>query len=61
MTSPVADASVYTDVSGLAALKREGIPHDALVLPRGHYSLAEPPFKWAVGWRFGTFLFQNLT
>lgn len=57
------DPTFWPDLSmqAIAALKREGIPHDALVLPCGHYSLAEPPFKWAVGWRFGTFLFQNLT
>lgn len=57
------DPTFWPDLSmdALAALKRENIPHDALILPCGHYSLAEPPFKWAVGWRFGTFLFENLT
>jgi len=57
------DPTFWPDLSqhALDALRREGIPHDALVLPCGHYSLAEPPFKWAVGWRFGSFLFRNLT
>jgi hypothetical protein len=57
------DPTFWPDLSmdALAALKRENIPHDALILPCGHYSLAEPPFKWAVGWRFGTFLFEHLT
>lgn len=57
------DPTFWPDLSqnALDALRREGIPHEALVLPCGHYSLAEAPFKWAVGWRFGSFLFQNLT
>lgn len=57
------DPTFWPDLSmqAIEALQREGIPHEALVLPCGHYSLAEPPFKWAAGWRFGTFLFQNLT
>ncbi len=57
------DPTFWPDLSlnALAALRREGVAHDALILPCGHYSLAEPPFKWAAGWRFGSFLFQNLT
>jgi hypothetical protein len=37
-----------------------GIPFDSLSLPCGHYSLGVAPFKYAVGYRFGTFLFESL-
>jgi len=33
---------------------------ERLSLPCGHYSLGVAPFKWAAGFRFGTFLFHNL-
>jgi hypothetical protein len=44
----------------LAELREQGIPHDPLVLPCGHYSLGEPPFSWLVGGRFGAFLMNAL-
>lgn len=42
------------------AVSREGIPFDSLSLPCGHYSLGVAPFKYAVGYRFATFLFESL-
>lgn len=45
----------------LAMLRNDGIPHESLRLPCGHYSLGEAPFKWLVGLRFITFLFESLT
>lgn len=45
----------------LAYLRNDGVVHESLQLPCGHYSLGEAPFKWLVGGRFGAFLFQNLT
>lgn len=45
----------------LDAVRREGIACETLVMPCGHYSMGEAPFKWAVGLRLGTFLFQELS
>jgi len=45
----------------LNAMRREGVEFENMWLPCGHYSLGEAPFKWVAGYRFGTFLFQNLT
>jgi len=44
----------------LAEMKRKGIPSQSLSLPCGHYSMGVAPFSYAVGYRFGTFLFQAL-
>jgi hypothetical protein len=44
----------------LAEMKRKGVPHENLSLPCGHYSMGVVPFSYAVGYRFGTFLFQAL-
>jgi hypothetical protein len=44
----------------LAEMKRKGIPSQSLSLPCGHYSMGVAPFSYAVGYRFGTFLFQVL-
>lgn len=43
-----------------SAVKHDGVRCEILELPCGHYSLGVPPFSWAVGYRFGTFLFQAL-
>ncbi len=37
-----------------------GLEVERLSLPCGHYSMGVAPFKWLVGFRFGTFLFQSL-
>ncbi len=42
-------------------LRGDGILLETLVMPCGHYSLGLPPFSWAAGYKFGTFLFQSLT
>lgn len=39
---------------------RGGVEVERLSLPCGHYSMGAAPFKWLVGFRFGTFLFQSL-
>lgn len=44
----------------LEAITRDGVPFESVALPCGHYSLGVAPFKWLVGYRFGTFLFQSL-
>jgi len=44
----------------LEALRSNGVEHEKLILPCGHYSLELPPFSYAAGLRLGTFLFQAL-
>jgi hypothetical protein len=44
----------------LRELGRDGVEAESLLLPCGHYSLGVPPFKYAVGFRFGTFLLESL-
>jgi hypothetical protein len=44
----------------ISAIRHEDIPFEELSLPCGHYSMGVPPFSYAVGYRFGTFLFQAL-
>jgi hypothetical protein len=44
----------------LDKLREDGVEHERLVLPCGHYSLELPPFSYAAGLRLGTFLFQSL-
>ena len=44
----------------LQEVQRDGLRIETLSLPCGHYSLGVAPFKYAVGYRFGTFLFQAL-
>ncbi|HUJ29988.1 MAG TPA: hypothetical protein VLY23_01810 [Candidatus Acidoferrum sp.] len=44
----------------LREVQRDGLRIETLSLPCGHYSLGVAPFKYAVGYRFGTFLFQSL-
>jgi hypothetical protein len=45
----------------LGEINRDGPRAESLSLPCGHYSLGGAPFKYAVGLRFGTFLFQSLS
>jgi hypothetical protein len=45
----------------LEEIQRDGLDAQSLWLPCGHYSLGSAPFKYGVGLRFGTFLFQALT
>ncbi|HEX9760607.1 MAG TPA: prolyl oligopeptidase family serine peptidase [Candidatus Acidoferrales bacterium] len=42
-------------------MRHHGVPHESLMLPCGHYSLGEAPFKFIVGGRFAGFLFGALT
>jgi hypothetical protein len=44
----------------LLAMRNDGLDFESLSLPCGHYSMGVAPFKYAVGYRFGTFLFQAL-
>jgi hypothetical protein len=44
----------------LFAMRNKDIPFESFSLPCGHYSLGVPPFSYAVGYRFGTFLFEAL-
>jgi hypothetical protein len=44
----------------LSAVRSDGVQFEHLSLPCGHYSLGVAPFKYAVGYRFGTFLFRAL-
>src|SRR5271156_1087514 len=44
----------------LAEMNRNGVSYESLSLPCGHYSMGVAPFSYAVGYRFGTFLFQAL-
>jgi hypothetical protein len=44
----------------LSAIRSDGVAFENLSLPCGHYSLGVPPFSYAAGYRFGTFLFQAL-
>ena len=51
--------SEYTN-DFLSAVRSDGAQFEHLSLPCGHYSLGVAPFKYAAGYRFGTFLFQSL-
>lgn len=42
------------------AMQSDGVAFESLSLPCGHYSLGAAPFKYAVGYRFGTFLRRAL-
>lgn len=44
----------------LSAVASDGIQFESMSLPCGHYSMGIAPFKYAVGLRFGTFLFGSL-
>jgi len=44
----------------LETLRTNGVQHETLVLPCGHYSLELPPFSYLAGYRLGTFFFQSL-
>ncbi len=40
----------------LADFSRRGIPHTSRVLPCGHYTTGETPFKYIDGWYLGSFV-----
>jgi hypothetical protein len=44
----------------LDAIREDCMPPETLTLPCGHYSLGVAPFKYVVGYRFGTFLRKAL-
>jgi hypothetical protein len=46
--------------SFLATMRQNEVPFDSVALPCGHYSLGVAPFKYIVGYRFGTFLARVL-
>ena len=56
------DPTFWPDFSAqfFLAMKNDGVRCEIFELPCGHYSLGVPPFSWAAGYRFGTFLFQAL-
>ncbi len=45
----------------LAEINRDGLDARSVSLPCGHYSLGVAPFKYAVGFCFGTFLRHSLS
>lgn len=44
----------------VANFRKHGIPHEVRVLPCGHYSTGETPFKYMDGWHIGKFLKTSL-
>jgi hypothetical protein len=42
------------------AIQKDGAQFERMSLPCGHYSMGVAPFKYAVGFRFGTFLYRSL-
>jgi dienelactone hydrolase len=44
----------------VAAFKRHGLDHKVAVLPCGHYSLGEAPYKYLDGWHLASFLGKAL-
>jgi dienelactone hydrolase len=44
----------------VAKFAEHGIDHESRVLPCGHYSTGETPFKYIDGWHIGKFLKSNL-
>ena len=42
------------------ALEAQGVEHERLVLPCGHYTLGKLPFSWLAGLRFVPFLLRSL-
>jgi hypothetical protein len=44
----------------LNSIRNDGVQFESLSLPCGHYSLGAAPFKYVVGYRFGTFLRRAL-
>lgn len=44
----------------LHEVQRDSLQIETLALPCGHYSLGVAPFKYAAGFRLGTFLFHSL-
>ena len=44
----------------IANLRRRNVPHKAVVLPCGHYTLGETPFKFLAGYHICSFLKRNL-
>src|SRR5271155_25861 len=44
----------------LTSIRRDGVQFESMSLPCGHYSLGVAPFKFAAGYRFGTFLSEAL-
>ena len=44
----------------VAHVKQRGVDHKLVVMPCGHYTLGESPFKFAVGYHICSFLKRNL-
>jgi hypothetical protein len=49
----------FTD-SFMRTMRQNDVAFETLSLPCGHYSLGVAPFKYVVGYRFGTFLARSL-
>jgi len=62
MVSGRYDAAFWPQFSEqlLVAMGEDGVEHEALWLPCGHYSLDQPPFRYIAGLRLGTFFLQTL-
>jgi hypothetical protein len=41
-------------------VRERGLDHKVVVMPCGHYTLGETPFKFAVGYHICAFLKRNL-
>ena len=44
----------------LTSIRRDGVQFEGMSLPCRHYSMGVAPFKYAAGYRFGTFLSEAL-
>jgi hypothetical protein len=60
--SGIYDATFWPEFSAelMAEMRAHGIEFETFLMPVGHYTLEIPPFCYAAGFRFGTFLFQHL-
>jgi hypothetical protein len=44
----------------LEQIRRRSVDHKLVVMPCGHYTLGEAPFKFVVGYQICSFLKRNL-
>jgi hypothetical protein len=44
----------------LEHVRKRGVDHKLVVMPCGHYTLGEAPFKFVVGYQICSFLKRNL-
>ena len=55
------DVSVDLSEDLVREFRDEGVPHEAAVLPCGHYTTGKTPFKFLDGWILTRFLKRSLT